>query len=933
MDLRTVSINCHGLKTSTGDIYDLCSKYDILFLQETWLLKSELHMLSTLHPDFQSMGISAINEENGILCGRPFGGLAILWRKELEHIKVHDYNDPRLLGLEVHSNHGKLMFINVYMPYQCADNSDLYLHYLGKLAALVHESDTSKIALLGDFNASTNTAFGRELAEMCKTNNLVLSDIDLLGSNTYTFVSDAHHTVSWLDHFVSSADMHHIIKHISVLDKWPTSDHLPLATVLNVCASNASEGDVKDDVRVHKNGFKWYKADDVSISQYEQMTKSYISSINLPVEALSCQDIHCKCDKHRQAIDKLYQDICNTLHECSKACIESVSSTSNNHVTPGWNDYIKDLHHEARSAYVMWRDLGKPRTGPISELMRRSRLIFKYALRQCKRNEQTLRADAMAKDFECKDVKSFWSKVAKMQNNNLPPPSVVGDCHGEKAIAEMWKSHYECIMNSVKTEKHKPSVLASIEGICSNDKICIMPQQVLSALKKAKKGKSPGLDGLSSEHFIFADKNICALLSLLYSCMLMHGYLPKEFMLSAILPIIKNKTGDTSDKGNYRPIAKVTSCSKLFESILLDIVDDYLSTTDNQFGFKSNHSTDLCLFTLKNVIEYYKNLGSPVFACFLDASKAFDRVNHWSLFQKLNDKHVPIVIIRILFYWYREQLVCIKWCNTTSECFKVTNGVRQGSVLSPKIFAIYVDQLSELLINCKAGCFIDNVCFNHLFYADDLCLLAPSAIALQKLINMCNEYGIDNDIMYNPLKSIGVIFKPNRYRLRCPTVHLGGEVIDYKEWVKYLGVIVSADCNDNEEMLKQVRGIYAKCNTILRKFKFCSQPVKLRLFQAYCTNFYCAHLWSSYNGQVFNKLKVAYNNAFRYLLHYDKCCSASHMFVTNNTLCLEGILRKSIYDFKERISCSANVLIITLVSNSTLQNSAMCKKWFHSLYV
>ena len=108
---------------------------------------------------------------------------------------------------------------------------------------------------------------------------------------------------------------------------------------------------------------------------------------------------------------------------------------------------------------------------------------------------------------------------------------------------------------------------------------------------------------------------------------------------------------------------------------------------------------------------------------------------------------MPVVVIKILLYWYREQLVGIKWGNNTSECFKVTTGVHQGSVLSPKMFAVYVDQLSEQLINCKASCFIDHVCFNHLFYADDLCLLAPSAIALQKMINICYQYGTENDII------------------------------------------------------------------------------------------------------------------------------------------------------------------------------------------
>ena len=272
-------------------------------------------------------------------------------------------------------------------------------------------------------------------------------------------------------------------------------------------------------------------------------------------------------------------------------------------------------------------------------------LNFKYALRQCKRNEEIVRADAMAKDFESKDVKSFWSKVSKMQNDKLPLPSVVNGCQGEDAIVNMWKSHFERIMNSVKSEKHKSNVLQTISGTLSSDKIGITQQQVLSALKAAKKGKSSGQDGLASEHFKFADNSICVMLALLFSSFLIHGYLPKEFMLSATMPIIKNKTGDTSDKGNYRPVAIVTACSKLFESILLDIIDEYLITSDNQFGFKKKHSTDLCIFTLKSVIDYYKNSRSPVFSCFLDASKAFDRVNHWTLFKKLIDRRCLLLLL------------------------------------------------------------------------------------------------------------------------------------------------------------------------------------------------------------------------------------------------------------------------------------------------
>ena len=88
-----------------------------------------------------------------------------------------------------------------------------------------------------------------------------------------------------------------------------------------------------------------------------------------------------------------------------------------------------------------------------------------------------------------------------------------------------------------------------------------------------------------------------------------------------------------------------------------------------------------------------------------------------------------------------------------SVYFTTSNGVRQGGILSPRLFTLYINDLSVLLSNMNSGCYLDNVCTNHYFYADDMCLLAPSACGLQQLIDQCAKYGNDHDILYNPLKS------------------------------------------------------------------------------------------------------------------------------------------------------------------------------------
>ena len=129
-----------------------------------------------------------------------------------------------------------------------------------------------------------------------------------------------------------------------------------------------------------------------------------------------------------------------------------------------------------------------------------------------------------------------------------------------------------------------------------------------------------------------ADVILSVLLSLCFTCMLKHSYLPPAMLDSVIIPLVKNKCGDLSDKNNYRPIVISCIISKVFENIILHRIEDYLWTTEDQFGFKEHHSTDLCVYALTEFIEYFKSRSTSVYVAFLDASKAFDKINHWLLF-------------------------------------------------------------------------------------------------------------------------------------------------------------------------------------------------------------------------------------------------------------------------------------------------------------
>ena len=346
--------------------------------------------------------------------------------------------------------------------------------------------------------------------------------------------------------------------------------------------------------------------------------------------------------------------------------------------------------------------------------------------------------------------------------------------------------------------------------------------------------------------------------------MLKHGFFPKQFMLTMIVPILKSKNGDITSKSNYRPIALATVRSKIIEIFIVKQMSDYLLTTDNQFAYKKGHSTEMCIFLLKECIRYYCNHKTPVYVCFLDASKAFGCINHWKLFQILIERKCPAYILKVLVFWYQEKMLCVKWNGALSECFSVSNSIKQGGILSPKLFNINVDVLSQKLNEKIVGCSFNGTIINHLYYADDLALIAPSSNGMQKLITECESYAEVYGLKFNELKSVLLSFKPINFKMNpCINICLNGAPIPVETSCRYLGHIIVNDLNDNEDIRRQLRCFYGRSNMLLRTFGACSYTVKLLLFMSYCGSLYTSSIWCKYTKKQYYQMEVAYNNVFR----------------------------------------------------------------------
>ena len=164
------------------------------------------------------------------------------------------------------------------------------------------------------------------------------------------------------------------------------------------------------------------------------------------------------------------------------------------------------------------------------------------------------------------------------------------------------------------------------------------------------------------------------------------------------------------------------------------------------------------MFQTTVVILDYINHGSRVYVTFLDCSKAFDTISHYGIFLKLMDRGVPVCFLKVISYWYLNMKSRCRWGDEYSNYFDVLSGVKQGGVLSPRIFTMYVDDIIVRL-RCKGiGCHLMDMFLACIMYADDLCLLAPTRGAMQKMLTICEEVCSESCLSFNAKKSKALLF-------------------------------------------------------------------------------------------------------------------------------------------------------------------------------
>ena len=288
-----------------------------------------------------------------------------------------------------------------------------------------------------------SSVFGDLLLKFCDDHDLILADKCSLPADSYTYLSPAWGTTSWLDHIMCTHDALSSITNISVVHDCIISDHFPLSFNFNMDIVPVCMKHVNNDISCKIN---WDKLSLNQIEMYRLNTNNELGDITVP-DGVKCLDPNCGNHCHQSDIDGFYMNIVNVLCSCSEK-FKQAHKPNNHHNVPGWNDQVEPYHNAARDAYSLWREVGKPRNGPIHDLMKQSRCKFKYMLRKCRRDKNTVLADKLAEQFHNKSDKEFWRNIKNKMNSKVNLPTMIDNVKGD-AIPEMWKKHYDSVFNCV----------------------------------------------------------------------------------------------------------------------------------------------------------------------------------------------------------------------------------------------------------------------------------------------------------------------------------------------------------------------------------------------------------------------------------------------------------------------------------------------------
>ena len=873
IDLSICSYNCCSLKKNINSVRELTnSNYDLIFLQETFIIQDKLNIMDYISEHYECISEAATYSDKALtsMAGRPEGGMAILYRKSsrfvINKIELH----KSYLILSFNFLGFTIVLVNVYMNSDNWEISTLnkYLSTLAELEDVLYDYKFDAIHFVEDDPLSGRA--WRNLSNFMINNLLECIDVSQLPSDSFTFVNYGNSFSRWLDHVVGRQTDDIYVKNVGIRHEIFGSDHSPIHFDLSVRVNNLNVSmPVTNSVPIEEAPsyyVKWDKLLEADYNVINELIDEHLKPFNNH-PLFQCSSTGCHNKQHLSWISDLYQHICTNVDVVLDAFKSRHVNTNKFKVIPGWNRRVKDSHNIARNCYLNWINAGKLRGTKEHDDMLQSRRVFKDNLKQCKSNKQNEISQSIMDKFRLRDKTEFWKTIKRKRGKAKVSNIVDGkSCNGD--IADLFKQKF-LNPNDVNNSDDDANFLELLKREWdTKDKMHVRMSVVSLKRALSKLNHGVGHDGLHSLFLSKLSEYFLTFLANLLNFCFVRCYIPVDMLKGNILPIVKDKKGNIANSSNYRPIMQSSCLIKIIEYHLLDICSEKASIDCRQLGFKKGVSTSDACFLLKEVMHNYSQNKGRAFLMFVDLSKAFDNVNHFILGKKLLEKNIPIDIVFLLMHYLRNQYANVVWRGHHTRYCPVEMGVRQGGILSPFLFKLYVDAIVSEIVSMNIGCKLESTRFNIITYADDIVLAASNESDLEKLfIKLNTEMTKLNLHMYVTKTKCMLVGKSTLGVNK--TVCLGGTDFKMVQSYKYLGHLVRSDLQDSDDVDNHLKTFYAQSNSVLREFKTVNTDALVYLFSSYCNPDYGICLWnhkSTLQSCNFKTFFVAYSNALKRLL-------------------------------------------------------------------
>ena len=263
------------------------------------------------------------------------------------------------------------------------------------------------------------------------------------------------------------------------------------------------------------------------------------------------------------------------------------------------------------------------------------------------------------------------------------------------------------------------------------------------------------------------------------------------------------------------------------------------------------------------------------------------------------------ITVRLLLNMYTKQKLQVKWNNCRSSKFDVTNGVRQGGILSPLLFTVYIDELLEKLKRNGIGCYLGHKFVGALGYADDILLLCPSVGGLKKMIKICEDYANEHSIKFNGSKSKYLIFGDYIYN---PTVKVNNDIVSRCDSAEHLGHLLHTKHSANELIEHSIKEFKKYYFGFISRFDSCYSTAKNKLFHQYCSSMYGSQLWDMTNPIIEN-IYTQWRKAHRQVLGLPNMTHCDLLPLIAENMPIQSILDCKFISFYKTIAKSENKIV------------------------